>query len=216
LEGHPRAEEVSSWIQRLPYPAGRGLVTARPMQPMKLIMMSDNTQNNSNGVNRAPRTQTRGSAPGRGRGCKTTQVDTKRNPCDTVLSCAEKTYIGTWNVRTLYAAGQLDVLLHQLQRLKWSIMGLAETHWTGAGELSKGEYKIIYSGRKDDVHQEGVVLILSKEASKALLGYNCVSSRIVTARFRTATGKTTVVQVYAPTSTAQDRGRLLFSFAVSS
>ena len=41
LEGHPRAEEISSWIQRLPYPAGRGLVTARPMRPMKLIMMSE-------------------------------------------------------------------------------------------------------------------------------------------------------------------------------
>jgi len=95
LEGHTRAEEISSRIQRLPYPAGRGLVTARPMQPMKLIMMSDIAQNSSNGVNRAPCTQTRGSAPGRGKGRKATQVDTKRNPCDIVLSCAEKTYIGT-------------------------------------------------------------------------------------------------------------------------
>jgi len=54
----------------------------------------------------------------------------------------------------------IDILLHQLQDYKWSIIGLCKTRWTGAGEFNEDEYKIIYSGRKDGKHQ-GVAMILT-------------------------------------------------------
>ena len=31
--------------------------------------------------------------------------------------------IGTWNVRTLYQPGNLEILLNQMQKFKWEILG---------------------------------------------------------------------------------------------
>lgn len=118
-----------------------------------------------------------------------------------ILNIKGDKFIGTWNVRTLYQAGQIDILLYQLERIKWSIIGISETRWTGCGEIEKGDSKILYSGREDNKHQEGVALILRKDAKNALIGYKTVSSRIIKARFRTNCGKMTVLQVYAPAST---------------
>ena len=59
-----------------------------------------------------------------------------------------------------------------------------------------------YSGRKDHKHQDGVALILRQEAAKALIGYDLNGLRIIKARFKTACGKATILQVYAPTSTS--------------
>src|SRR6218665_1035139 len=82
-------------------------------------------------------------------------------------------------------------------------MGLSEVRWTGSGELDRDDYKIIYSG-PDNKHQDGVALILKKEAAKAMIGYTALGARIIKARFRTSEGKATVIQVYAPTSNSTD------------
>ena len=55
---------------------------------------------------------------------------------------------------------------------------------------------MLYS--EEDINRRGVALILNKQAQKALLGYNTISSRLITARFQTQTGALTVIQVYAP------------------
>ena len=84
-------------------------------------------------------------------------------PVSLILSPEEMGYVGTWNVRTLYAAGQLDILLHQVKDLRWNVIGLSKTRWDGEGEMMKDGHKIIYSGRKDGKHQEGVALVLRKK-----------------------------------------------------
>ncbi len=66
------------------------------------------------------------------------------------------------------------------------------THNTG--------YNICYSGRKDDKHYGGVALIMDKNSSKSMLGWEPINDRIMTARFHTRYGKLTVVQCYAPTN----------------
>jgi len=88
------------------------------------------------------------------------------------------------NVRTLFSPGQLDILLHHVKDLRLSVMGLSETRWTGSGEFSKEDIKLINAGRKDGLHQEGVGLMLRGNAIKALLGYNPMGSRIITASSR--------------------------------
>src|SRR5688572_22921994 len=50
----------------------------------------------------------------------------------------------------------------------------------------------------------GVALNLEKRAARALLGYTTIGSRLIKARFRTATGKTTIIQVYAPTAASTE------------
>ncbi|CAF2049663.1 unnamed protein product, partial [Rotaria magnacalcarata] len=42
--------------------------------------------------------------------------------------------VGTWNVRTLWAAGKLDLLRHEMNRYRYDIIGISEVRWTGKGE----------------------------------------------------------------------------------
>ena len=44
-------------------------------------------------------------------------------------------------------------------------MGISETHWTGQGKIQIDDgMSIIYSGRDDEIHREGVAIMLTKEA----------------------------------------------------
>ena len=48
-------------------------------------------------------------------------------------------------------------------------------------------------------------MILGEEAAKALIGYRPNRPRMMKARFRTASGKATIVQAYAPTTSATEQ-----------
>ena len=112
----------------------------------------------------------------------------------TLLTTKSHIGIGTWNVRTLYQDGNLEILLNQMQKFDWEILGIAETHWTESGEFSTEGYKILCSGN-DTIHRAGVALILNKQAQSSLLGYNPISPRLISARFQTKTGALAVLQV---------------------
>jgi len=60
-------------------------------------------------------------------------------------------------------------------------VGISKTHWTEAGDIKEGDFRIISSGGED-------------------LG----EDSLVTARFRTGAEYMTVCQVYAPTSSVSD------------
>lgn len=113
------------------------------------------------------------------------------------------TTVGTWNVRTLYATGAVSMLIHELARLRWDVVGVAETHWTGIQESMVQGYKVISSGKAEG-HRSGVGLILTANAQRSLISYKPVSDRVISARFHTATGAVTICQIYAPTIDAKD------------
>src|SRR6218665_1866585 len=94
--------------------------------------------------------------------------------------------IGTWNVRTLWATGQLELLRNEMKAYRYDILGLAEMRWTGSGEL------------KD--HQRGVEFLLNSRARLALLGNKPVNSRIIVARFNGQPLNLSVIQIHAPTA----------------
>lgn len=52
--------------------------------------------------------------------------------------------VGTWNGRTLWAAGHLELLKEEMKRYRHDILGLSEVIWTGAGEIKGCE--VIWSG----------------------------------------------------------------------
>ena len=47
--------------------------------------------------------------------------------------------IGTWNTRTLGAAGKLQELTHEMDRYRWNILGLCEMRWNNFGETTTEE-----------------------------------------------------------------------------
>ena len=114
------------------------------------------------------------------------------------------TSIGTVNVTTLYAPGKLKCTIEEINRYKWDVLGLAETHWTGEGEIMCGEVKVLYSGRTDKIHREGVAILLGKRAQKAYISHRSTNSRIMSVTLRGHHLNTTVIQVYAPDTSHSD------------
>ena len=105
--------------------------------------------------------------------------------------------VGTWNVRTLWAAGHLELLKEEMKSYRCDILGLSEVRWTGSGEINGCE--VIWSGDETE-HQRGVGFLLSSRARMALLGYKPINSRMIVARFSGQPFNVSVMQVYAPTT----------------
>ena len=124
----------------------------------------------------------------------------------TLLTTKAKTRIGTWNIRTLYEAGKSAQVCGEMHRYNLKILGLCETRWTGTGRtrLASGD-TTIYSGQEEgQPHMHGVGLMMTPEATRALLSWEPVSPRILTARFNSKGRKVTIIQCYAPTNAADE------------
>ena len=104
-------------------------------------------------------------------------------------------------MQTLWAAGKLELLRNEMKRFRYDIIGISEVRWTGKGETPNGDF--IWSGEETS-HMRGVSFLLSTQAKKAPIGYNPISSRIISARFDAAPFKISVIHVYAPTSSSSE------------
>jgi exonuclease III len=51
---------------------------------------------------------------------------------------------GTWNVRSLYRAGSLVIVLKELSKYKLDLMGVQEVRWKGGGAEPVGECTFFY------------------------------------------------------------------------
>ena len=121
--------------------------------------------------------------------------------------------IASWNVRTLYETGKCQQAVMEMQRYKLDILGVSETHWTQLGQkkLQSGEV-ILFSGRDQAPHREGVALILGKKANKTLRGWEAHGPRIIMASFSTKKKRinNNIVQSYAPTNDTADEEKQQF------
>ena len=64
-------------------------------------------------------------------------------------------------------------------------------------------YCIYYCGQKS-FRRNGVALIVNKRVQNAVLGYNLKNDRMISVHFQGKTFSTTVIQVYAPNSNAEE------------
>lgn len=82
------------------------------------------------------------------------------------------TNIATWNVRTMFAAGNAAIIAEEMRRYRLFLLGLCETRWLQSGQvkLASGQ-SILYSGHPDDFapRTERVAFILSTEAQRVLI-----------------------------------------------
>ena len=67
--------------------------------------------------------------------------------------------------------------------------------------LTSGD-TIFYSGYEGQPHMHGVALLMTPEATRALLSWEPVSPRIITARFNSRGRKVTILHCYAHTNTS--------------
>ena len=88
---------------------------------------------------------------------------------------------------------------------KLDILGISESRWTKSGRMktSTGE-TILYSEREDNLHQEGVAIIMKKGMEKCLMQWKPVNSRIILARLKGRQTILSIIQCYAPTNDSDD------------
>ncbi|KAL9961514.1 hypothetical protein ACROYT_G030469 [Oculina patagonica] len=84
-----------------------------------------------------------------------------------------------------------------------AVLGVAEVRWNAFGEITTttGE-TFLYSENEEDVHENGVGLLIAKEAARSLMEWEPISERIITARFASKVRNITIIQCYAPTNLA--------------
>lgn len=101
--------------------------------------------------------------------------------------------IGTWNTRTMYEAGRIAQVANEMRRYNIYLLGLSEMRWLQSGQIRLiTEETLSFSGPTEEgaPHTEGVRLMLSLEAQRALIDWEPVNSRIITAKFSTKNSKT--------------------------
>ena len=86
------------------------------------------------------------------------------------------------------------------------ILGFRELKWTGMGEFNSDDHYIYYYGQESR-RRNGVAIMVNKKVQNAVLGYNLKNDRMISVRFQGKPFKITVIQVYAPTSTAEEAER---------
>ena len=119
-----------------------------------------------------------------------------------VRCCKEQYCMGTWNVRTMNQ-GKLEVVRQEMARLNINFLGIRELKWTGMGEFNSDDHSIYYCGQKS-LRRNGVAIMVNKRVRNAVLGCNLKNDIKISVRLQGKPFNITVIQVYAPTSKAEE------------
>ena len=99
--------------------------------------------------------------------------------------------------------GKLEVVKQEMARVNVDILGISELKCTGMGEFNSDDHYIYYCGQ-ESLRRNGVAILVNKRVRNAVLGCNLKNDRMISVRFQSKPFNITVIQVYAPTSNAEE------------
>ena len=99
--------------------------------------------------------------------------------------------------------GKLEVVKQEMARVNVGILRISELKWTGMGEFNSDDHDIYYCGR-GSLRRNGVTITVNKRVRNAVLGSILKNDRMISVRFQGKPFNITVIQVYAPTSNAEE------------
>ena len=99
--------------------------------------------------------------------------------------------------------GTLEVVKQEMARVNVDILGISELKWTGIGELNSDDHYVYYCGQ-ESLRRNGVAIMINKRVQNAVLGCNLKNNRMISIHFQGKPFNITVIQVYAPTSNAEE------------
>jgi hypothetical protein len=95
-----------------------------------------------------------------------------------LLSQRTTTWIGKWNVQTLYETRKTAQVAAEVQRYNLAVLRLCETKWAKSGLLRLSTRKtFIYSGNEEEgaQHTQAIGLMLSKQTVASKMEWAYVS-----------------------------------------
>ena len=98
--------------------------------------------------------------------------------------------------------GKLEVVKQEMARVNVDILGISELKRTGMGEFNSDDHYICYCAQESLrkwSNYHGQIRV-----QNAVLGCNLKNDRMISVRFQGKPFNITVIQVYAPTSNAEE------------
>ena len=99
--------------------------------------------------------------------------------------------------------GKLEVVTQEMARVNVNILVISELKWTEMGEFNSDDHYIYYCGQ-ESLRRNGVAIMVNKRVRKAVIGCNLKNDRMISVHFQGKPFNITVIQVYAPTSNAEE------------
>ena len=99
--------------------------------------------------------------------------------------------------------GKLEVVKWEMARVTFDILKISDLKWTGMGEFNSDDHYIYYFGQ-ESLRRNGVAIMVNKRVRNATLGCNLKNDRMISVRFQGKPFNITVIQVYVPTSNAEE------------
>ena len=99
--------------------------------------------------------------------------------------------------------GKLKVVQQEMARVNVDTLGISELKWTGMGEFDSDDHYIYYCGQ-ESLRRNGVAIMVNKRVRNAIFGCNLKNDRMISIRLQGKPFNIIVIQVYAPTSNAEE------------
>ena len=99
--------------------------------------------------------------------------------------------------------GKLEVIKQEMARVNVNILGISKLKWTGMGEFNSDDHYIYYCGQQS-LRTNGVAIRVNKRVQNAVFGCNLKNDRMISVRFQGKPFNINIIQVYAPTSNAEE------------
>ena len=99
--------------------------------------------------------------------------------------------------------GKLEVVKQEMARVNVDILGISELRWTGIGEFNSDDHYIYYCGQ-ESLRRNGIAIMVNKRVRNAVLGCSLKNDRMISVHFQGKSFNITVIQVYGPTSNAEE------------
>ena len=90
-----------------------------------------------------------------------------------------------------------------MARVNVDILGISALKWTGMGEFNSDDHYIYCCGQ-ESLRRNGVAIMVNKGVQNAVLGCNLKNDRLISVRLQGKPFNVTVIQVYAPSSIADE------------
>ena len=99
--------------------------------------------------------------------------------------------------------GKLEVVKQEMARVNVDILGISELKWIGMGEFNSDDHYIYYC-RQESFRRNGLAIMVNKRFWNAVLGCNLKNDRMISVRLQGKPFNIRVIQVYVPTSNAEE------------